>query len=243
MGLTGLGLLVILGLGWLAQPGLRPETVRPESPVEPPASVAVQAPLAQKDASASAAIQPGDLQAVKDDLTTLQQQQQENLALLRQEQKAALAMLRERLDRLFAKQQALNQQVDDLIPLSTDSDDEPLTQDNAEIERTETAAERAAETHETQEIDVAWSAQAESSINETFHAYKIPGAILLDTECRRTVCRIEIAYESEDQRDEVFVNLPHVIPWSTSGLMHFDPENQTVVFYAAREGMELAAAQ
>jgi hypothetical protein len=179
---------------------------------------------------------------MQDTLTAFQRQQHEALATLRQQQQGELAAQWQQLERLFAEQRALTQQVDDVLRRVVHGSAEAREHDHVEDASAEYAVDRVAQTHEAQAVHVVWSAHAEASIAEHFARIQIPGAMLLDTECRTTVCRLEVAFMGDESHDDVLQLLPHVIPWSAEGLLHVDAQTQTVIFYVAREGESLRTA-
>lgn len=244
MGLTGLGVLAILGLVWLGHPTSRP--LAPESSALSLAPAVSPAPVIQAEAVAPEAVQPADLQAVKAELTVQQQQQRDALATLQQQQKIDLAALQQRLEGFFAEQRALTRRLDDLARRAANSGDEFLTEADTAAADLELTADQIAQYHEEDAEDPAWSAQAQISIQESFDRFRgeLPEtAFLLDTHCRTSVCRMEVAVEGDVDRDQVFMYLPHIVPWNNHGLLHFDAEAQTVIFYVSREGTSLTTAR
>ncbi len=107
IGLTGLGLLVVLGFVWFGGPVPRPQTTPTECPTMPPTTAVSSAPVVPQGTAAPKAGPHVDLQAVKDELAAVQRQQGDALAALRQQQETKLAVLQQRLERLFTAQHAL----------------------------------------------------------------------------------------------------------------------------------------
>jgi hypothetical protein len=239
MGLTGLSLLILLAFVWTVQQGSRPLARPTEHTPEEPSPPMALAAVVQPDTAVRTAVQPADLQAVKNELATLQRQQSAALAALRQQQTVALEALQQRLERLLAAQRALTRQLDGLVPLVASDEDTSQTLDNAEDINVEQVIDQVAQTHEAQAVDPAWSTQAATAIAQSFSTYsqRLPGAVLLNAECRTTICRLEVGVEDEAAQEEVATLLPHVIPWSTHALIDFDAESKTVIFYASREGV------
>ena len=234
MGLTGLSLLVVLRFMWFGGAVSPLQTTSTESPPMPPVTAVAVAPVVPQDTAAPAAGQRIALQAGTDELATVQQQQGN-----------ALAVLQQQLERLFTVQHALAQQLDNLALHASSDTAAPLTTDDTRAAHAEHAATQVTQAHQAQAVDPAWSTQAATLIENGFARYgaAIPEAVLLDTECRTTVCRMEVAFESDATRNAVLMHLPQMIPWNSHGLLHVDPKASTVVFYVAREGERLDRAR
>ena len=85
-----------------------------------------------------------------------------------------------------------------------------------------------------------WSTHAQTAIEQSFQRYgaALPDAVLLDTECRTTLCRMEVAFETDAARNAVLMRLPHMIPWNSHGLLHVD-EDQNGALLSCRKGERL----
>jgi hypothetical protein len=242
IGLSGLGLLVLLGGVWFSGPLPWLQTTPAERPIAPSTTAVAPASLVPPDPAAPADGPRVDLQAVTAELAAVQRQHGEALATLRQQQETQLAALQQRLERLFTAQRALTRRFDNSARRAASDEDAPLSPDAASAEQ---ATEQVTQTHEAQAVDPTWSTQAQTAIEQSFQKYgaEIPEAVLLDTECRTTVCRMEVAFETDSTRDDVLMRLPHMIPWNAHGLLHVDPQSNTVLFYVAREGERLDTAR
>jgi hypothetical protein len=88
--------------------------------------------------------------------------------------------------------------------------------------------------------DPSWSAWAQGELERRFDAVAIAGAELVDVDCRRSLCQLALAFESELARDGGVAALPEAIPWDGQAFFHADPADPLVVFlYAGRDGYEL----
>jgi len=243
--LSELGLLVLLGYVWFGGPLPHPLTTPTERPTMPLTTAVAPAPVVPQDTTAPESGPRVDLQTVKAKLAAVQRQQGEALAALRQQQETKLAALEQRLERLFTAQQALTQQSDSPALRTDTTEDASLTTADDGAARAEQAAVQVTQTHTAQAVDPTWSAQAETAIAQSFlrHGKEIPEAVLLDTECRTTVCRMEVAFENDVTRNQVLLHLPHMIPWNSQGFLHVDAQTKTVLFYVAREGERLNATR
>jgi len=91
--------------------------------------------------------------------------------------------------------------------------------------------------------DVEWSRETESEITKSIND-ELSEATIMTSECRRTICRVEIAFP-EDMPTESVVQLTHKItqtsPWNKSGgfVWMEGSEDRELVFYFSREGYGL----
>lgn len=93
---------------------------------------------------------------------------------------------------------------------------------------------------DTEAPDPVWSPEAEARIHDRFALRAPEGAVLLETECLSTVCRIEVGLgpSPEDGADDAIVSA--AMPWDGNAFYVTEPgPNGRVVAYVAREGMVL----
>jgi hypothetical protein len=85
---------------------------------------------------------------------------------------------------------------------------------------------------EAEPFDAKWAPVAEGLIAEHFPAGD--GRTLKEARCRSSVCRIELAFESEAARDDEIGSL--TLPWDSVGVFQLDDQDSlTLVIYATRE--------
>jgi hypothetical protein len=85
---------------------------------------------------------------------------------------------------------------------------------------------------EAEPFDAKWAPVAEGLIAEHFPAGD--GRTLKEARCRSSVCRIELAFESETARDDELGSL--TLPWDSVGVFQLDEQDSlTLVIYATRE--------
>ena len=90
-------------------------------------------------------------------------------------------------------------------------------------------------------VDESWRDQTEA----TFHSAvaEIAGADTVAVECRSTLCRVELAHATADERTRATDALTTKIPWDASGYVQMVPSDPpTSVIYIARAGHELPRA-
>ncbi|NOT55156.1 MAG: hypothetical protein HOP18_11160 [Deltaproteobacteria bacterium] len=82
--------------------------------------------------------------------------------------------------------------------------------------------------------DPAWASTAQLALRTTFHQEERPGIQIVDAECRRTLCRMELALDSSTTQDS-YRTLPDLVPWSAPIIIQVDTETGAAVMYLARE--------
>lgn len=164
----------------------------------------------------------------------------------------ALVKLQKQLDLLTKNQERLTDQIDRLTainasernPLSfevlddypQDSDGDP---DSIKLDQMVSNME---ENFRTEPNDSEWSEQALTVIEEQFAESLAEHSLLVDSDCRRSFCRLEVSFSEPENIDDLIENLSEGLGWNTD--MHIkiieesDNEVRTVVFLS-RDGYEL----
>lgn len=89
---------------------------------------------------------------------------------------------------------------------------------------------------EAEPYDAKWAPVAEELISEHFPASD--GRRLTEAKCRSSVCRIELAYESEAARDDELGSL--TLPWDSVGVFQLDEQDALkLVIYSTRAPEDL----
>ena len=66
------------------------------------------------------------------------------------------------------------------------------------------------------------------------------GTRLTGTECRTSMCRIEMQFDDEITRDEMLGQVPDTVPWDSQGFFYADPADPlNLVVFVGREGQTL----
>jgi len=96
-----------------------------------------------------------------------------------------------------------------------------------------TAANQLAARLESEPLDARWSSDAEARLVEHFAAIS-GGTALAEARCRSSVCRIELAFESEAARDDGVGSLS--LPWDSVAVFQVDERDaRNLVIYATRQ--------
>jgi len=96
-----------------------------------------------------------------------------------------------------------------------------------------TAANQLAARLESEPLDARWSSDAEAQLVEHFAAIS-GGRAVAEARCRSSVCRIELAFESEAARDEGMGSLS--LPWDSVAVFQVDERDpRNLVLYATRQ--------
>jgi hypothetical protein len=96
-----------------------------------------------------------------------------------------------------------------------------------------TAASAFAARLEGEPFDARWSKEAESRLADHFAALSGDRA-LPEVRCRTTVCRVELAFESEAARDDGLGSLS--LPWDSVAVYQVDESDpRNVILYATRQ--------
>lgn len=177
------------------------------------------------------------------------------LALMDQDVEALrgeLSLLRDQL--VLMKQELQDKEFNTTIILSgSDIEEEEIqnqvVDDQERIEEQQLAVEDKIYALENQmyieDEDVAWSANAETSLYDAFASLETNDATILSVACRTSLCRMEVSSE-ETSADEVREALiPRVGEMMPQGVMHEIDEGggqKKLVFYMARNGYDLPGA-
>lgn len=95
-----------------------------------------------------------------------------------------------------------------------------------------TAAGMLAARLESEPFDPKWSRDAESRLLEHFAA--LAGGAVAEARCRSSVCRLELAFESEAARDDGLAAL--TLPWDSVGVYQMDEADpRNLILYATRQ--------
>lgn len=86
--------------------------------------------------------------------------------------------------------------------------------------------------------DAGWIAEVTAEIDAAFEGELFGGASVRATDCRTTMCRIDIDLADEQVADTVLDALPMTPPFATNGLIQRGgtPEAPQVTLYFARDG-------
>jgi hypothetical protein len=109
--------------------------------------------------------------------------------------------------------------------------DEPLDEAPAE-DPVATAAGMLAARLESEPFDPKWSRDAEGRLLEHFAG--LAGEALAEARCRSSVCRVELAFESEAARDDGLASL--TLPWDSVGVYQMDEADpRNLILYTTRQ--------
>ena len=91
------------------------------------------------------------------------------------------------------------------------------------------------------EDDQESTSKIEQSLEAELESRKITGVSLLSTECKATLCKIELVFDNETTR-EIYTGLgTSIIPWDGQAFYHqSESEPNTMIYYVAKEGYDLA---
>jgi len=94
-------------------------------------------------------------------------------------------------------------------------------------------------TLQTEMVDSGWSDRATVELNEAFRRDTSSGLELLQADCRGSMCRIDVGYNSKAP-EESFRMLQGVIPWDGEAFFHIENiDSGQATLYLAREGNQL----
>lgn len=145
-----------------------------------------------------------------------------------------------------------NNQIKYFETVSEESDNVGENEDFEGYQSLELAAEELMQTqisyfsekHLTETVDTAWSAEAnseiENSIQTSIESKVLQGAELIDAQCHESLCRVEIGFEDPMARDFQTTAIALTMPWEGEAFYHIDENDPlTIVYYVAREGEHL----
>jgi len=90
--------------------------------------------------------------------------------------------------------------------------------------------------------DPSWSQQAESSLKQAVTDSAFDGSYLLTTDCRSTLCQVEVGHESDGARDDFVNRFPFALPFDTEVFYYRLEDGKGMpytVLYMARAGQQL----
>jgi hypothetical protein len=90
-------------------------------------------------------------------------------------------------------------------------------------------------------VDTGWDVMAEAAIQSAFANRSPTGVTITSTDCRGTVCRVEVEFGNTRFRLEEVPFLPMLMPWAGQSYVHSDAASgtNTATLYMAREGYSL----
>jgi hypothetical protein len=85
------------------------------------------------------------------------------------------------------------------------------------------------------------TSKIEQSFETELESRKITGVSLLSSECKATLCKIELGFDDEVTRER-YSNIGNsIIPWDGQAFYHqSESEPNTMIYYVAKEGFDLA---
>lgn len=182
-------------------------------------------------------IMPADIEALKAEIERLKADKK-GLARLSDEMKSELTSLRSRLTQVERDQESIGR-----APLGDEKADAPALTPEEELERAEAQTQAQVELIEgtmlTQKTDPEWANTAQLALHEVFQSEATAGILLMNAECRTTLCRMELVLDGSVSPEDSFRKLTHLAPWQGQGFVRIDPEGGSAVVYLSREGDSL----
>lgn len=199
----------------------------------PDTSRAFPAPALHQVTDPVKRITPEDIEALKVEIERLKADK-DQLARLSGEMKSDLTSLRNRITRAGLEGST--------VPVRGEEADAANLTPEEELDRAAARTQAQIELIEgvvlAEKTDPKWASEAQPALNEAFQRETIPGMYLVNTECRTTLCRMELFLDGSTP-EESFRNLVHFTPWSGESLIHIDLEGGSAAVYLAREGYSL----
>jgi hypothetical protein len=176
------------------------------------------------------------------------------------EEQRALAALRTQLTQVAQEQQAMARTISKLTtklakadrapaaePVQADTANLPAATPEEEVKRADAQVQAQVDLIEdtlfAEASDPTWTDAAEQSLQDVFQLEEGTGFHLVHTECRTTLCRLELSLDGSLSPEESFHHLVHLMPWPGQSFVHFeDGESATAVVYLTREGHALPQA-
>jgi hypothetical protein len=155
-----------------------------------------------------------------------------------------LKLLGQRLARLEEKQAALGSRLEGVDPSSdveaTAGSDDISANDSSEYLRQSvgTQIEVLDQAVRSQRTDPAWKTSSEQVLQDVFDAWSGEGLHLVATECRATLCRIEMFVAGEGFPPDMVQDLIDDVPWNAPSFFRMT-NNGDGLLYLAREGYGL----
>ena len=85
--------------------------------------------------------------------------------------------------------------------------------------------------------DPAWSRSAEQLLQKTYTAEEFRN-LHISTECRATLCRLDLSYPDSESGMTVLKALEQIHPWPGRAFTQVNQQTRTATTYLAREGVE-----
>lgn len=101
----------------------------------------------------------------------------------------------------------------------------------ARVQKLETSYSR-------ESADPQWSSQAEGTLASAY-AGKEFDSLDIVSECKETLCRVEVNFDDLENGPQQLQLLAHRSPWQGQGFQKIDIESRTATLYLAREGHQL----
>jgi hypothetical protein len=117
----------------------------------------------------------------------------------------------------------------------------PELEEQRELDAIQARVRLMDETWTSEATDPEWASTASASLNEAY-AQGLPG-ISARANCRWSLCRIELSFESALAMDNALMLLSQRKPWPGRGFFHIDTEKKSGVYYVGREDFEFPQAR
>jgi uncharacterized protein YukE len=90
---------------------------------------------------------------------------------------------------------------------------------------------------ESEAVDPSWAQWAIAEIGNSIETHNLAGSTLVSTDCRSTLCRIEVSFDDQVARDASLGSFPLIVPWDSHGFAYIDEQSGgNAVLFVAREG-------
>lgn len=97
------------------------------------------------------------------------------------------------------------------------------------------------DTFEQEPRDASWAATAIQQIGKAYAAPDLAG-VTVEPDCKSTLCRLELRFQSADDASRLAQQLSLRTPWPGAGYVHFDADTLRGVYYLTRQDHPLATA-
>ncbi|MEL6349351.1 MAG: hypothetical protein AAFV53_39985 [Myxococcota bacterium] len=166
----------------------------------------------------------------------------------------SLDLLRAEISQLRREQNTLTDDIDDLYAQAdkaADDGDEETQETSAEAAVPELSAEelealtsnqvKLLDEHVIGETpDRTWKEQAEAAIDQMIREQSFEAGSVVETECARSICRLEFAFDDERALDSGSGDALKITPWPGESFYIIEGgDTPRVVLYLAREGHSL----
>ena len=92
------------------------------------------------------------------------------------------------------------------------------------------------ETLNVEAVDAAWASGAQQDIQHAFDQGALRNYQLIATECRTTLCRLEVGVSEAGIGPEVFSDIQQNVPWDGAGYMTMQDNPKRAIVFLARDG-------